>query len=259
MKTFWLEHDYKQAAAKLKSRSADPSNATKPLTEDTKVISPNGRPAALYLRQVIPVGLQLRAYELLKGVNNRVTNRPGALGTHSLPQYINADGSPSPRRGVHKLVSEASPARQETLGWDRPDHQTRSTVKHPEMLEGIQELIELEDRLYEQHLRPCYVEQQAVLENVPWKLWGTVFTTVYVAKRFQTAYHRDGNLKGTMTAITPLGTFSGGALILLRWRIAIPYLPGDLVIFDAEELHGNLPFEGDRISLASYCAGLIAK
>jgi hypothetical protein len=61
-----------------------------------------------------------------------------------------------------------------------------------------------------------------------------------------------------MTAITPLGNFSRGALVLLRWRIAIPYKPGDLLLFDAEELHGNLPFEGERLSAAFYCSRHIA-
>jgi hypothetical protein len=72
-------------------------------------------------------------------------------------------------------------------------------------------------------------------------------------------FQRDENLKGAMTTITPMGDFTGGALVFARWRIAIPYKPGDVVLFDAEELHGNLPFEGERLSAAFYSGGPVAK
>ncbi len=61
-----------------------------------------------------------------------------------------------------------------------------------------------------------------------------------------------------MTAILPMGKFSGGELVLARWRVAIAYKPGDLLFFDPQCLHGNLPFKGERLSAAFYCAGKIA-
>jgi hypothetical protein len=251
MNTIWPD-EYKKAA-KLRGKFADPSNATRMLKESTQVITPDGEIAAVFLRGVIPARLHLVAYELLKEVDKPVDNRPAAMGTLSLPQYVNADGSASPRGGVHRLVWEPSPARQGTLGWNRPGHLTALTQKHAEMLEGNRELIELADRLYAEHSPIFHAQQMAALEKIPWRLWQTSFTTFYALKNCATGYHRDGNLKGGMTAITPFGKFRGGALILLRWRIAIPYLPGDLLIFNAEELHGNLPFEGDRLSAAMYC------
>jgi hypothetical protein len=30
------------------------------------------------------------------------------------------------------------------------------------------------------------------------------------------------------------------------------------LLFDPQQLHGNLPFEGERLSAAFYCAGRIA-
>ena len=132
------------------------------------------------------------------------------------------------------------------------------TLTHPEMLEGNRALIEMADRLYAENLPTYYARQRSALEQVPWTLWDTVFVNAYVAKRFPTAVHRDGNLKGMRTVITPLGKFSGGELVLLRWRVAIPYRPGDLVIFNAEDLHGNLKIEGPRLSVALYCPRWIA-
>ncbi len=259
MQTLWLKHDFKEAAAELKAQFPHPENANCVLAEDCKVIAPDGTITAVLLRNVIPPELYLRSYKLLKTVNGLISNRASAMGTLSLARSVNTNGVVSPRRGVNKLVLDVSPARQGILGWDRPGHLTMLTRKRPEMLEGNRALIELADGLYAEQLPIPYAKQRASVARVPWRLWGTSFTTVYASKNFRSAYHRDGNVKGTMTAITPLGMFSGGELILLRWRVAIPYKPGDLLLFDAEELHGNLPFQGERMSMALFCARPIAK
>ena len=242
----------------MKAKFPHPENANQILAKDTTVFRPDGKIAAVLLRNVIPPALHLRAYELLKSVSGLVSNRATAMGTSSLARSVNKDGAPSPQRGVNENVLNVSPARQGILGWDRPYYLTTLTHKHPEMLDGNRALIELADDLYARNLPEFYATQRAVVERVPWKLWRTVFTTIYIAKNLQTAYHRDGNLKGAMTAIAPLGNFSGGGLVLLRWRITIPYKPGDFLIFDAEELHGNLPFKGERLSAAFYCSRDIA-
>jgi hypothetical protein len=106
----------------------------------------------------------------------------------------------------------------------------------------------------------CYTTQRTVVDQVPrWRLWDTVFTTIYIAKNFRTAYHRDtGNMRGVMSALMAMGRFTGGELILPRWRIAIAIMPGDLLLFDPQQLHGNLPFEGERLSAIFYCADGIA-
>jgi hypothetical protein len=67
------------------------------------------------------------------------------------------------------------------------------------------------------------------------RLWETAFSSSYLSKRFQTGYHRDGNLKGAMTALMAAGDFKGGHLVIPRWGIAIVLRPGDLLLFDAEE------------------------
>src|SRR5487761_770419 len=261
MQTLWLKHDYKEAAARLKGKFPDPSHANQILAEDTKLIRPDGETSALLLCGVIPPELHLRAYELLKDVNGLPSNRVSAMGTRSLPRSIGLGGTPSPRSGVNVRVLKASPARQGIVGWDRPSHETPLTLKHREMLDGNRALIELADRLYKQHLPIPYAKQRAEVEQKApsYRLWKTSFTGAYIAKNFRTAYHRDRNLKGAMTAITPLGSFTGGALVLLRWRVAIAYKRGDLLLFDAEDLHGNLPFEGERLSVAHFCGGWVAR
>jgi len=261
MKTICLKHDYEKAAARLRGKFPDPSHADQTIDEDTRMIARDGRITAVLLCGVVPLELHLRAYELLKTVSGFPSNRVTAMGTRSLPRSIGLDGTPSPRSGVNVRVLKASPARQGIVGWDRHGHETPLTLKHREMLDGNRALIELADQLYKQHLPIPYAKQRAEVEQkaARYRLWKTSFTGAYIAKNFRTAYHRDGNLKGAMTAITPLGSFTGGALVLLRWRVAFAYKRGDLLLFDAEELHGNLPFEGERLSAAFFCGGWVAR
>jgi len=260
MQTLWLRHDFSKAAEKLAGKFPDSSHAEQFRVEDTTWVSPDGETVAVLLCGAIPPELHLRALELLKDVNDFPSNRVTAMGTRSLARSIGRDGTPSPRSGVNVRVLRASPARQALLGWDRPGHETPQTVRHREMLNGNRALIELADRIYKRHLPIAYAKQRVEIEaKAPhYRLWKTTFTGLYVAKKFRTAYHRDGNLKGAMTAITPLGSFVGGALVLLRWRVAIPYKCGDLLLFNSEELHGNLPFKGERLSAAFFCGAWVA-
>jgi hypothetical protein len=168
----------------------------------------------------------------------------------------------SPRSGVHERVLKIIEARQGLLGYSgRPCRQTMLTKRCPEMLEGNQRLIECVDALYARHVPHLYAIQRAEIEKADprWRLWATAFSTIYLAKNFRTAYHTDrGNLQGVMTALMPMGNFTGGELVLPRWRIAIAFKAGHLLLFDPQQLHGNLPFEDERISAAFYCARHIA-
>ena len=133
-------------------------------------------------------------------------------------------------------------ARQGILGY-QPCHKTALTIRRPEMLAGNERLVTLVDQLYGKYTPTFYAIQRPEVEKAPrrCRLWDTVFTTVYVAKNFRTAYHRDrGNLRGVMTALVPMGDFTGGELVLARWRIAIAFKPGDLLLFDPQQPHGNL-------------------
>jgi hypothetical protein len=58
-----------------------------------------------------------------------------------------------------------------------------------------------------------------------------------------------------MTALMPMRNITNGELVLPRWRIALALKPGDLLLFDPQQLHGNLPFEAKRLSAAFFCAG----
>jgi hypothetical protein len=261
MKIFRLEKDYKEKADRQLARHPGPKHFDKTLRADTEIVAPDGQTIAVLLRGVIPLHLYLRAFELLKPVNGLPSNRATAMGTPSLHRSTGLDHRLSPQRGVNEHVLDASPARQGILGFDRPGHETKLTVKHREMLLGNEQLIKLVDALYQKYLPTHYEKQRAVLAKFPrYRLFGVNFSTIYVAKNFRTAYHRDsGNLPGVMTCLMPMGRFTGGELVFPRWRIAVAFKSGDLLLFDPDQLHGNLPFKGERISMALYCGGWVAK
>ncbi len=257
MKTLRIEHGYKTIDGKLAAQFPAPAHVLRTVREDTKVVTADGTTVALLLRGVIPSELHQLAFRLLKTVNGLVSNRATAVGTRSLPRSIGLNGEPSKRSGVNAAVLKVIDARQGILGYSgRPLHRTRLTVDHPEMLQGNKQLIEFVDSIYRKHLPDFYAGQlREVMKAPSYRLWKTCFTTMYVAKNFRTAYHPDtGNLPGTLTALMPMGKFTGGELVLPRWRLAISFKPGDLLFFDSQQLHGNLPFDGERVSAAFYCA-----
>ncbi len=268
MQTLPLKHDYKDAAAELKGQHPAPSHADQTINKDTVVIAPDGSIPAVLLKQKIDPGLYNPAFELWETVDELPSNRATAVGSPSLPRLKN-DGTLSERRGVPLnvlQVLEEQGVRHGILGYldatpDQPCHKTPLTIARPELLDRNEQLVKRVDELYAQFMPTCYAAQRAVVDRVPcWRLWDTAFTTVYIIKKLRSAYHPDhGNLRGVMSAIMPMGHFTGGELILARWRISIAFTPGDLLLFDPQQLHGNLPFEGERLSAIFYCERRIAE
>ena len=267
MKTVLLKYDYLKQARSLKGQFPDSSHVRRTVREETKLIGPDGTIVAVFLRNAIPSHLHKLAHELWRTITELPRNRAVAAGSPSL-RRLKSDGTLSKRRGIARnvlKVLKAQGAAHGMIGYfdssGRHFRKTPLTRKHPEMLAGNKRLIHLIDGLYKKHLPTFYANQRAVIENAPqWRLWQTVFTTIYIAKNFRTAFHPDtGNLPG-MSALMPMGKFTGGELVLPRWRIAFAFKPGDLLFFDSRQhLHGNLPFAGDRLSAIFFCAGRIAK
>lgn len=267
VKRLLLKHDYQKATRKLEGEFPHCSHVSQSLGEDMEVIAQDGTPVAVLLCKAIPSALHRLAYELWNTVDELPSNRATAVGSRSLPR-LKRDGTVADRRAVPGEVLEILKERgtaQGSLGYldatpDQACHRTPLTRRNPEMLDGNDRLIKLVDDLYKRYLPSFYAKQKAEVEKAPrWRFWNTVFTTIYLAKNFRTAYHRDGgNLLGVMSALMPMGKFTGGELVLPRWRIAIAFKPGDLLLFDPQQLHGNLPFEGERLSAAFYCERRIA-
>jgi hypothetical protein len=267
VETHWFEYEYKEATSELRGKHPASSHADQTIDHDAVLLAPDGSILAVLLTQQIDPELYEPAYELWKTVNELPSNRATAVGSPSLPRCRN-DGTLSERRGVPKTVLEIlkeQAVAQGTLGYldatpDQPCHQTPLSISRPEMLDRNAALIKRVDALYAQHMPSLHAIQMAHVGKAPrWRLWHTAFTTVYINKNLRTAYHTDsGNLRGVLSAMMPMGNFTGGELILARWRIGIAYKPGDLLLLDPQQLHGNLPFEGERLSAIFYCERRIA-
>jgi hypothetical protein len=268
VKTRLLKHDYRNATLGLEGRFPAPLHVHQTIMEDTRVFAPDGSIVAILLCKVIPASLHKLAYELWKSVDELPSNRGTAAGSRSLFR-LKMDGTLGERRAIPERVLNLLAGQGTAHGSighfdatpDRPCHKTPLSKNQPEMLDGNERLVKLVDELYKRYLSMFYAKQQAEVEKAPrWRLWKTAFTTIYIARNFRTAYHRDtGNFKGVMTALMPMGNFTGGELLFPRWRIAFALKPGDLLLFDPQQLHGNLPFQGERLSAAFYCERRIAR
>jgi hypothetical protein len=90
----------------------------------------------------------------------------------------------------------------------------------------------------------------------------SVYTTITINKNFRTACHRDaGDLEagfGNLTALSDDREWSGGYLCFPEYRVAVDIRPGDVLLMDVHEIHGNTPISklnGDapeRISIVCY-------
>ena len=268
METLFLKHDNKTLAAKLEGQHASPSHVDTIISKDTVVIAPGGRIIAVLLTQRITPSLYNRACGLWQTVDELPDNRATAVGSESMLR-LNKDGSPGKRLGVPEdvlKILEEQGVRQGILGYldrslGRPCRMTPLTYKRPELLYQNKSLIRRVNRLYAQYLPSIHALQWAEVEKSPgYRLWDTAFTTIYIVRCLRCAYHRDtGNLRNVMSAIMPMGQFTGGELAFPRWRIAIALKPGDLLLFDPQQLHGNLPFIGERLSAICYCERRIAE
>lgn len=86
------------------------------------------------------------------------------------------------------------------------------------------------------------------------RAWDPAFpySTVCVARGQQTAPHRDAHNVG-FSCLVALGDFEGGELVVRRRDRVVALDPrGAFVKFDARDVHHNLPFRGERYSIAYF-------
>jgi hypothetical protein len=219
MKRLRLKRDYKAVAETLKKKAASADHADEPINEDTVVITPDGRIVAVYLKEKIPPALIRRAFRRWRKLKDVPENRAVALGSVRLPG-IRKDGTLSGRLKVPNSTVEVvkkQGTRHGILGYKRtaPGQQYRKTPltkRHPRMLTRNKSLVKLVDKLYTKYLPSIHAIQKAELDKAPnCRLWHTAFSTIYLAKKFPTKYHRDGwNLKGVMTALMTMAHSRAG-------------------------------------------------
>ena len=90
------------------------------------------------------------------------------------------------------------------------------------------------------------------------RIGDSVYTTITVNKSYRTAAHRDaGDLPGgfgNLAVVSDGNPYTGCYTLFPAFRAAVDVRPGDLVMMDVHEIHGNTQFmgEGERISIVCY-------
>ena len=258
----YLENDYERAAAKLDF--ADPKHVLKFIRKSALVMTPEFGFAALFLKGCIDLTRCKDAYSACVTVDDLIDKRPAAVGSQALPR-IKKDG----RRGSYHVTPDAvidllerDNVRQAVLGLvsgksGRGPHLTELTRDRTELLNRLRTLIEEVNQLFEAYFPTLYDIQRAEVKQASqFELGLGAFTSAYIHKNLRSGYHLDSsNLPGSMSALIPLGKFTGGELVLPRWGIGFALEPGDLLLFDsARHRHGNLPFHGERACVVLYLA-----
>lgn len=250
------------------------------LEEDTKVVDENGRPIAVFIKNVIPHNLAENAYYALRKAVALSNNRGQAsgplppelkigdkidgltvgkiLGNRFIP--LKKDGtlsnSPKAKAVYSSIIGYAD--RYARIPYCRT---TEFTYKHFQEYKKAVPYIQFISKMFKEHLPERWQNQKNEWDktNADFKIQNTVFSTVTVNKNFRTACHYDagdlpegfGNL-----AVLETGKYKGGYTVLPKYGIAVNVRNCDLALFDVHELHGNTAMTSDRpyerISIVCY-------
>ena len=102
------------------------------------------------------------------------------------------------------------------------------------------------DQFFKELLPNRHAIQKKVCDTIDpqLRIGNTAFTTVTINNNFRTACHRDaGDLKegfGNLSC-TGKGEWDGGYTILPEYRVGAKLNPGDVLIMDVHQIHGNTP------------------
>ncbi|MBZ5658843.1 MAG: hypothetical protein LAO08_00405 [Acidobacteriia bacterium] len=258
----------KEEAALLKKSFLDERHYTLLLDETGMVLTPDGRVLCILLKHRLPPDLLEAVRPVVREAAREPIaggNRGEAAGT-GMVKRIRPDGTESNINGVpneEDLDDEhyyiLKPAKGGTFGFNAREIRggqpegCRTTAYDgvlPEewglMSELAQEVGEafrwsfVQDKWGVQFEKACQTPPAFVLETPDGP---TPFTTVTCNKSFRTAAHVDkGDLKEGFGAMCCLGDFEGCDLVLPRYKVAVRYRDGDVLLADvANQVHGNTP------------------
>jgi hypothetical protein len=231
------------------------------LTTQTKVYKPNGELLLALVKDILDEDLCDEAFELLRQVKGDPSNRPEIVGKGARMQAVRKDGTVGLRIGVPSSVLKLYGGKTDFLGHYRyknsapgaPDCKlTGWTRSKPSIYQDVMPLIHEVNKIYKAFLPTAHKRQMEYVGTVPQehKIRGTAFTTLYVLKNAPTAVHTDDmDIRTGFGVMTSLGGWKGGELYFPKFRVAVDYRPGDVILADVHELHGNFPLiEGIRVA-----------
>jgi hypothetical protein len=162
--------------------------------------------------------------------------------------------------GIIGYYDGLTPQMKADLGVNKAGRATAYTANYPQDWLAMVPLFQELNQWYKKVSPFYYKIQKKEARHIEPSLLikNTVFSTVTVNRDWRTATHTDrGNFSDAMSCIAVLGEkFNGGYLGFPRYRIAVDVGPGDVILMDGHEPHGNTEMtiekDGCRFSMVCY-------
>jgi hypothetical protein len=250
----------------MRNTFANPSHFEYLIEEDAIVIGPDGIIARL-VTNCLDERLVANTREHFTKVKGDLTNRGSVLGDGSMMDRERKDGTLSHTKAVPLSIirkMQANRTYSDFLGWmdkskfgDRfPEcRQTAWSTKSPEIHGAAVPFIRAVDTVYAQELPEHHARQMEFMSRVSpgFKFADTTFSTCTVNRNLRTTYHTDrDDFSGGMGNLVVLSCKEGAALVMPKFRAAFLPRPTDVLLMNVHEMHGNLPFTGERLTAVLY-------
>jgi hypothetical protein len=241
------------------------------ITEDTDVYTPEGALLLRFRKNQIPNNLCRIAYDTLRVIKMPPTNRGIAGLGQSIPYAVKRDGTRSKTRHMTWEMLKQFGLRDSSsavIGF--MDRYARFpycracafNLKDPGAFKRVTPFIQVVSDLFAKHVPDRFAAQKDYVAriNKDFTIPKTVFTTVTVNNNWQSTVHTDsGDFAGGFGVLTALraGHYTGGYLVLPRYKVAVDIHTTDILFYNVHEWHGNSPFFGikkqyERVSCVFY-------
>lgn len=162
--------------------------------------------------------------------------------------------------GIIGFYDRLTPDMKKQLGVHKAGRSTAYNWHYPIEWDMVSPLFRILDKWYKKTSPEYYhiLYKQAKKVEPALLIKGTSFSTVTVNRDWRSATHRDsGNLSSAPSVIAVLGeNFTGGGLGFPEIGVVVSMEPGDVILLDGHEPHGNTQLYirkgGCRFSLVCY-------
>jgi len=256
--------------ASLNNTHANRAHYDYMIEEDAVVYGPTGNGYGIIARLVtecLSKQLIKDTAEHFRTVHGDLSNAGKIVGPGSMMNRERKDHSFGHVKEVPKSIIQALRANntyRDHLGWwDKSQAGDRITscrptgwsLENPEVLEAARPLVSEVERVYREELPEHWARQRDFMNRVhpDYKFNDSVYANVTVNRNVRTTYHYDnGDFSGGMGNLVVLAGNETGEVVMPRYRIAFRVRPGDVLLMNVHEMHGNLAFVGERLTAVLY-------
>jgi hypothetical protein len=252
--------DREMEAKMLEHTYANHSHYTHAFEDDVEVVTPEGRLIGRLFPGVLSDKALGYAYAHINTIKTRITSRGSVVGKNSMMPRINPNGSLSEVNEVPRVVSNLC-GYSDTIGYLGPSRlfpmgrlssYTKAHQKaRPELTPVLRQI---DDIVFHEYPAAHAWQAEGFPGNDVYNWYDQVgdqtgFSSCYGNVNVRSAYHRDAhNLGGSLSALFTMGNYEGGGLVIPRFGVCFELQPADLLLFHGDDIHGVLPFKGNRCS-----------